>query len=100
MAIEGTPLEQREPIEALEMVRAIACARIMMPRSMVRLSAGRVDMSTEAQALCFLAGANSIFAGEKLLTAANPSENEDEKLLASLGMRPARGSATPVNNES
>ena len=100
MAIEGTPLEQQEPIEALEMVRTIACARIMMPRSMVRLSAGRVDMSTEAQALCFLAGANSIFAGEKLLTAANPSENEDEKLLASLGMRPARGSATPVNNES
>ena len=100
MAIEGTPLEQQEPIDAIEMVRTIACARILMPRSMVRLSAGRVDMTTEAQALCFLAGANSIFAGETLLTAANPSENEDEKLLASLGMRPARGSATPVNNES
>ena len=100
MSIEGTPLEKQEPIDAIEMVRTIACARILMPRSMVRLSAGRVDMTTEAQALCFLAGANSIFAGETLLTAANPSENEDEKLLASLGMRPARGSATPVNNES
>ena len=100
MAIEGTPLEQQEPIDALEMVRTIACARIMMPRSMVRLSAGRVDMTTESQALCFLAGANSIFAGETLLTAANPSENEDEKLLESLGMRPAMGSATAANNES
>jgi biotin synthase len=100
MAIEGTPLENQEPIDALEMVRTIACARIMMPSSMVRLSAGRVDMSTEAQALCFLAGANSIFAGEKLLTAANPSENEDEKLLDSLGMRPRTDSATPVVGES
>lgn len=100
MAMEGTPLERQEPIDALEMVRAIACARIMMPGSMVRLSAGRVDMTTEAQALCFLAGANSIFAGEKLLTAANPSENEDEKLLASLGMRTRRDSSAPVANES
>ena len=100
MAIEGTPLEQQEPIDALEMVRTIACARIMMPRSMVRLSAGRVDMTNESQALCFLAGANSIFAGETLLTAANPSENEDEKLLASLGMRPARGSAAAASSES
>ena len=82
------------------MVRAIACARIMMPGSMVRLSAGRIDMSTEAQALCFLAGANSIFAGETLLTAANPSESEDEKLLESLGMRPRKGSAAPVAGES
>lgn len=100
MAIEGTPLEKQEPIDALEMVRTIACARIMMPESMVRLSAGRVDMTTEAQALCFLAGANSIFAGEKLLTAANPSENEDAKLLASLGMRACRSSSAPVANES
>jgi len=100
MAIEGTPLEKQEPIDPLEMVRTIACARIMMPTSMVRLSAGRVDMSTEAQALCFLAGANSIFAGEKLLTAANPSENEDEKLLESLGMRPRRDSAASVVGES
>ncbi|MCH2580665.1 MAG: biotin synthase, partial [Planctomycetes bacterium] len=100
MAIEGTPLEKQAPIEALEMVRTIACARIMMPGSMVRLSAGRIDMSPEAQALCFLAGANSIFAGETLLTAANPSENEDEKLLESLGMRPRKGSAAPVAGES
>ena len=99
MAIEGTPLEKQEPIEALEMVRTVACARIMMPGSMVRLSAGRIDMSTEAQALCFLAGANSIFAGETLLTAANPSENEDEKLLESLGMRPRKDSAAPVAGE-
>ena len=99
MAIEGTPLEKQEPIEALEMVRTVACARIMMPGSMVRLSAGRIDLSTEAQALCFLAGANSIFAGETLLTAANPSENEDEKLLESLGMRPRKDSAAPVAGE-
>ena len=99
MAMEGTPLESREPIDTMEMVRTIACARIMMPGSMVRLSAGRVDMSTEAQALCFLAGANSIFAGEKLLTASNPSENEDEKLLASLGMRRLRDPAASVVGE-
>ena len=99
MAIEGTPLEKQEPIEAREMVRTVACARIMMPGSMVRLSAGRIDLSTEAQALCFLAGANSIFAGETLLTAANPSENEDEKLLESLGMRPRKDSAAPVAGE-
>ena len=99
MAIEGTPLENQEPIETFEMVRTVACARIMMPGSMVRLSAGRIDMSTEAQALCFLAGANSIFAGETLLTAANPSENEDEKLLESLGMRPRKDSAAPVAGE-
>ena len=99
MAMEGTPLESREPIDTMEMVRTIACARIMMPGSMVRLSAGRVNMSTEGQALCFLAGANSIFAGEKLLTAANPSENEDEKLLASLGMRRLRDPAASVVGE-
>ena len=100
MAMEGTPLESRKPIDTMEMVRTIACARIMMPGSMVRLSAGRVNMSTEAQALCFLAGANSIFAGEKLLTASNPSENEDEKLLASLGMRSLKDPATSVVGES
>ena len=100
MAMEGTPLESREPIDTMEMVRTIACARIMMPGSMVRLSAGRVNMSTEGQALCFLAGANSIFAGEKLLTASNPSENEDEKLLASLGMQSLKDPATSVVGES
>ena len=96
MATEGTPLENQEPVNTMEMVRTIACARIMMPGSMIRLSAGRVDMSNEAQALCFLAGANSIFAGEKLLTASNPSANEDETLLASLGMRTTRDSVRSV----
>jgi biotin synthase len=86
--VEGTPLADRPPVDIFEMVRMIATARIAMPASMVRLSAGRLSMSPEAQALCFLAGANSIFTGEKLLTTANPDRNEDEALLARLGMAP------------
>ena len=86
--VEGTGLEGVVRLDSLEFVRSIAVARIMMPRSMVRLSAGRESMSDEMQALCFLAGANSIFYGEKLLTTANPRENEDMALFARLGLQP------------
>jgi biotin synthase len=95
VAVEGTPLEDRPPVKALEMIRMIATARIAMPASMVRLSAGRLEMSDETQALCFLAGANSIFAGDKLLTTPNPGVDRDTELLDSLGMEtlPAGGEA-------
>ena len=86
MQIEGTPLAGAEKVDPIEFVRTVAAARICMPRSMVRLSAGREDMSDETQALCFLAGANSIFYGPKLLTAANPREDHDRALLDRLGM--------------
>jgi len=85
--VEGTPLADQTQVDPLEFVRMIATARIMMPQSMVRLSAGRMEMSDEMQALCFLAGANSVFAGEKLLTTPNPGDNHDNKLLKRLGMR-------------
>jgi len=85
--VAGTPLENRPPVDTFEMVRIIATARIAMPKSMVRLSAGRLTMSDEAQALCFLAGANSIFAGEKLLTTANPGDDLDAALFAKLGLQ-------------
>ena len=84
--VEGTPLAQAEPVDAIDFVRVIAAARITMPTSYVRLSAGRETMSDEAQALCFLAGANSIFYGPKLLTTANPAAEKDKKLLERLGM--------------
>jgi len=87
--VAGTPLEDADETDPLDFIRAIAVARITMPRSMVRLSAGREDLSDEAQALAFLAGANSIFYGEKLLTTANPENNRDLSLLAKLGLRPA-----------
>src|SRR5215472_1427609 len=83
----GTPLASQPDLDPMIMVRAIATARILMPRSMVRLAAGRREMSREAAALCFLAGANSIFAGEKLLTTPNPAADDDVKLLGDLGMR-------------
>ncbi len=86
--IEGTPLHGTEPLDPLEFVRTIAVARILMPRSHVRLSAGRTEMSDEMQALCFFAGANSIFYGDKLLTTDNPDVTRDQALLARLGMRP------------
>lgn len=85
--VEGTPLASLPRFDPLEFVRTIAVARIMMPRSRVRLSAGRSDMSDEFQALCFLAGANSIFYGEKLLTTDNPVTDADRSLLARLGLR-------------
>ena len=86
--VEGTPLASMPALDPLEMVRAIATARILMPASRVRLAAGRKRLSPEAVTLCFLAGANSIFVGEKLLTTPNPGPDEDEQLLQSLGMKP------------
>ncbi|HEY1471882.1 MAG TPA: biotin synthase BioB [Candidatus Acidoferrum sp.] len=86
--VEGTPLASMPALDPLEMVRAIATARIIMPASRVRLAAGRKQLSPEAVTLCFVAGANSIFVGEKLLTTPNPGPDEDEQLLESLGMKP------------
>jgi len=86
--IEGTPLYGTEKLDPLEFVRTIAVARITMPKAMVRLSAGREAMTEELQSLCFLAGANSIFYGEKLLTTGNPRTHQDKALLDKLGMRP------------
>ncbi|MSQ71035.1 MAG: biotin synthase BioB [Betaproteobacteria bacterium] len=87
--VEGTPLFGAEELDWTEFVRTIACARITMPRSVVRLSAGRAGMPEAVQALCFLAGANSIFYGEKLLTTGNPEAERDRALLGKLGMYPA-----------
>ena len=86
--VEGTPLANEQALDPLDFVRTIAVARITMPRSVVRLSAGREDMSEETQALCFLAGANSIFCGPKLLTTPNPGRDRDMALLDKLGLRP------------
>jgi biotin synthase len=85
--VEGTPLQNEGDVDPLDFVRLVATARIVLPHSRVRLSAGRMQMSPETQALCFLAGANSIFAGEKLLTTPNPAEDQDRLLLQKLGMR-------------
>ncbi len=85
--IPGTPLEDQPKISIWEMIRAIAVARIVLPKAMIRLSAGRIEMSYEQQALCFLAGANSIFAGEKLLTVANTSIDKDEEMFQLLGLK-------------
>lgn len=87
--VEGTPLSSLEALDPLEFVRTIAAARIMMPKSRVRLSAGRTDMSDELQALCFLAGANSIFYGERLLTTDNPVADSDKRLFDRLGLQMA-----------
>ena len=88
VAVKGTPLENQQKVSIDEMLRMIATARIVMPRSVVRLSAGRNDMSVAEQALCFMAGANSIFAGEKLLTTANPSFDADMHMFKLLGLTP------------
>lgn len=85
--VVGTPLENTQALEPLEFVRTVAVARIMMPEALVRLSAGRTDMSDELQALCYFAGANSIFYGERLLTTPNPGEDRDRQLLARLGLQ-------------
>ncbi len=98
VAVPGTPLgdqPDRPPLDPLEMVRMIATTRIVLPRSRVRLSAGRTEMSDEAQALCFLAGANSIFTGERLLTTPNPGEDADRALLERLGMAPLEAADAP-----
>jgi biotin synthase len=88
VAVEGTPLAGRTPVKPFELVRMIATARILMPTSVVRLSAGRSALSDEAQALCFMAGANSVFFGEKLLTTGNPEHDQDRVLMAELGVTP------------
>jgi biotin synthase len=85
--IDGTPLAEEQKVAPFDFIRTIACARIMMPKSMVRLSAGRETMSDETQAWCFFAGANSIFYGDELLTTSNPQTVKDQKLLADLGMQ-------------
>jgi biotin synthase len=87
--VAGTPLEASEPLDPLEFVRTIAAARICMPKAWVRLSAGREGMPEAVQALCFLAGANSVFYGEKLLTTGNPEAVRDRALFARLGLKPA-----------
>jgi biotin synthase len=88
VAIPGTPLEHNEKVDVWDMIRMIATARILMPKAMVRLSAGRTGMSISEQALCFMAGANSIFAGDKLLTTPNPSFEEDDAMFQLLGLKP------------
>jgi biotin synthase len=92
--VEGTPLAYHDDIDQLEFVRTIAVARLMMPKSYVRLSAGRESMSDELQAMCFLAGANSIFYGEKLLTTDNPDTNHDQQLFNRLGITTLAGQHT------
>ncbi|MEQ8245704.1 biotin synthase BioB [Fulvivirga sp.] len=88
--VEGTPLEDQPRVSVWEMIRMIATARIIMPKAMVRLSAGRVRMSVEEQALCFMAGANSIFAGDKLLTTPNPDAVEDKEMFQILNLKPRK----------
>ena len=90
VAVKGTPMEDMEPVSIWEMVRMVATARILLPRTQVRLSAGRTAMSREGQALCFIAGANSIFAGEKLLTTPNPDLDEDKLMFEALGLEPQK----------
>ena len=85
--VEGTPLENQQVVDSWEMIRMVATTRIVLPKSVVRLSAGRTEMSKEAQALCFMAGAGSIFAGEKLLTTPNPDTHEDLEMMKALGLK-------------
>jgi len=87
VAVKGTPLEKQNPVDPLDLVRMCASARITMPGARVRLSAGRAELSHEAQALCFMAGANSIFYGEKLLTTSNNDAEEDRKMIETLGLK-------------
>ena len=98
--VDGTPLAERPPEDPFELVRTIATARILMPASQVRLSAGRLSLSEEAQALCFLAGANSVFLGERLLTTPNPDSDADARLLAKLGLRMRAAPASAVGGNA
>ncbi len=101
--VEGTPMEEAKPVSVWEMVRMVATTRIVMPKTQVRLSAGRTEMNKEGQALCFLAGANSIFAGDKLLTTPNPDMNEDLEMFSELGLKPQEAfakSPQPVSVEA
>ncbi len=95
--VEGTPLADERAEDPLELVRTIAAARVLMPASFVRLSAGRLALTDEAQALCFLAGANSVFLGERLLTTPNPGTTHDEQLLDKMGMRLTTSTAAPAH---
>jgi biotin synthase len=90
VAVEGTPMEDIEPIAIWDMIRMVATTRIVMPETQVRLSAGRTEMSREGQAMCFFAGANSIFAGDKLLTTPNPDVNDDMEMFKLLGLNPQK----------
>ncbi len=90
VAVEGTPMENEKPVEIWDMIRMVATTRIVMPLTQVRLSAGRTNMTREGQAMCFLAGANSIFAGDKLLTTPNPDVDEDMRMFEILGMQPQK----------
>ena len=100
VAVEGTPLEDQKPIEQWELIRMVATTRIAFPESVVRLSAGRTKMNMEAQALCFMAGAGSIFAGDKLLTTPNPEYNEDQEMFSILGLIPKESFADAREPES
>lgn len=93
VAVEGTPMEDQKPIEQWEMIRMVATSRIAFPQSVIRLSAGRTKMNMEGQALCFMAGASSIFAGDKLLTTPNPEFNEDQEMFDILGLIPKKAFA-------
>ena len=97
--VAGTPFEKLDDLDPLEFVRTIAVARIIMPLSRVRLSAGRESMSDELQAMCFFAGANSIFYGCKLLTTSNPEENDDMALFKRLGLHPEQGKAATIEED-
>jgi biotin synthase len=99
VAVEGTPLADQPPVPIWDMVRMIATTRIILPKTAVRLSAGRQEMSLEGQALCFLAGANSIFAGEKLLTTPNPAYNQDMEMFKLLGLSPKKAFADKPKEE-
>jgi len=96
VTVKGTPLELQSQMDDFEFVRNIAIARLMMPKSMVRLSAGRDAMSDAMQTLCFMGGANSIFYGEKLLTTANPELDRDQQLFAKLGIEPLVPACEPA----
>ncbi len=100
VAVEGTPLEDQPPVPIWDMVRMIATTRIVIPTTAVRLSAGRLSMSMEGQALCFMAGANSIFAGDKLLTTPNPRYNQDMQMFEILGLKPKKAYADVRVEES
>ena len=100
VAVEGTPLQEQEPVDPLELVRMVATARILMPHSRVRLSAGREGMSREAQILCLLAGADSIFYGETLLTTGNPDVAADRELLAAAGVTAWQEDAAEANSDN
>ncbi len=100
VAVEGTPLEEQTPVSIWDMVRMVATTRIVMPETQVRLSAGRTEMTREGQAMCFFAGANSIFAGDKLLTTPNPDVSDDMELFKLLGLNPQKPFIKKMQPES